>query len=252
MSFLNELPGLGFARLPSLDQSYFRTHTKEGFFILANESTKQYYAIKTINAYSCLDDINSLLEGKERGRALLLERALHESRDAEDWEAFFRPGSINAVSRRKALASFKGWQSLAGAHQRVDDDMPMFGWKIVHRPTGYVAYVFNEKELSEENILGDFLRHWRNTAIQGNRDKRLDLNTFYKVSAQIAGALNSWTKSDYNDFKIEVCQNILGKPRREARLFARNENVILANHYLKSLQNVQRKQKESIDLESTP
>lgn len=252
MSFLTELLSLGFTRLPSLDQSYFKTHAKEGFFILANESTKQFYAIKTINAYSCLGDINSMLLGKNRYRALSLEKALHASKDTGEWEAFFRIGNINVTTRRKVNAIFKDFQSLSEKGQRIDDELPMVGWKVTYPKYGYVSYVFNEEKLTDEKIISTFLRHWRNTAIQGNRDKRIDLTTFYKVSSQMTEALGSWTKNDFQGFTIEPAEDITNKPRREARRFARSENVALANLYLKALQHVKQQQKESIDLESTP
>lgn len=248
MTKLDDLLGLGFAQLPGFDATYFDTRINNGFFLLVSPTHKQYYALYTINAKECVRAMKSILDGRTRNRAILLQNALRASSE-EDWDIYFRPGEHSNKLRPRVNKILTGFSEIKQGHARLDPNELIDLWYVEFK-NGYGLYIIGH-EMDAEKAIYSFVREWRRRLDNAERGGSVNLLNYYKATGHLAEATSNWVHRNLENFTAHRVDGLAGKTRSEVKKQTVSLNRARTIAYNQSLNNVPSTPKRYIDLEGT-
>jgi hypothetical protein len=230
MSVHQQLTTLGFRQLPEFDPAYFKHRNRVGFLLLLNEKHNLSYHVFTVNAVSCLTSAKRVVEFGHADRGAELLKAL-EASTLEDWVVYFRPYGLYPGLRDKVKDLTQEYRSLNVRTPRLDDTEPMWVYRVTHPDFSRAILISKNKELTDEQVVAEFLRKWRFVLEHALNRETLGLTLYYKGMAQYREALQQWMRNDVQRFAIIEIESLRGQTRGNIRKHISFENRLFSEIY---------------------
>lgn len=234
MSVQQQLTKLGFKQLPEFDPDYFKFRNRVGFLLLLNEKHNLSYHVHTVNALSCLTSAKRVVEFGNADRGVELLKALSAS-VLDDWVVYFRPHGLYPGLRDQVKELTTDYRSLNVKTPRLDDTEPMWVYRVTRPDCKRAILISKNRELTDEEIVAEFLRKWRLVLENALNRKTMELTMYYKGMGQHRNALQEWMKNEVKKFAIVEIDSLRGQTRGQIRRHISFENRLFSEIYVDAL-----------------
>lgn len=234
MSVQEELIKLGFNQLPEFDPEYFKYRNRVGFMLLLNEKLKRYYQLSTINAYEYLRSAKRIVEGGKGTQSIDLRDTLKESK-LEDWVIYFRPHGLYPGLRDELDKLLVDYPTLNTARPRINPEGAAWVYQVFHEEFARLIAVTSDRKLTDDEVVGMFLRKWRDSLEESLKRHELGLARYYAGQRQFAQANRQWSRNEFKNFSIVEIEKMAGKPRQEVRRYIGPQNAKVTRVYHQTL-----------------
>lgn len=245
ISLTNILPEI--RTLNGFDPTYFKNREGVGHFIFIQETTKQYYIAKTINAVGYLRGIERVIKGTATNFGERLTNALLTT-DIKDWSVYFYPGDMQQSKMNQVLELLKDYQLIRRHSTRAHNkEKTTWVYVVTHKESGRRFHILSDDEIDHEQAVGLFMRKWKQNNSDGLERKVISLGVYYQCMHDFQKAADSIEKSDFLAFDFFCVTNLQSVTRQQARFITSSSNRIDTTKYYQAAYNKSKKHVTSMD-----